>query len=40
VAEHLLAPHPLLDFEGDVYQRHAADIVKELSARAVPASTQ
>jgi thioredoxin reductase len=39
VSEHLLAPHPLLDFEGESYQRHAADIVKEMSSRAVSTST-
>jgi len=37
VTEHLLAPHPLLDFEGELYQRHAADIVREMSSRAVSA---
>jgi thioredoxin reductase len=35
VTEHLLQPHPLLDFEGEVYQRHAADIIKEMTARAL-----
>ena len=40
VTEHLLQPHPLLDFEGEVYQRHAADILKEMSVRATSGSAQ
>ena len=38
VSENLLQPHPLLDFEGELYQRHAADILKEISGRAVSGS--
>ena len=38
VREHLLAPHPLLDFEGDEYQREAASILKVLSQPALSGS--
>ena len=40
VSENLLQPHPLLDFEGEVYQRHAADLLKEMSTRALSGSAQ
>ena len=40
VSENLLNPHPLLDFEGEHYQRHAADIVKGIAARALSSSPQ
>ena len=38
VSEHLLAPHPLLDFEGDAYQREAASVLKGMSERAMSGS--
>jgi thioredoxin reductase len=38
VTEHLLAPHPLLDFEGEAYQREVASLVKAMSARALSGS--
>jgi hypothetical protein len=34
VSEHLLPPHPLLDFEGDDYQREAAGLMKGMLERA------
>ncbi len=38
VSEHLLAPHPLLDFEGDAYQREVASVLKGMSERAMSGS--
>jgi thioredoxin reductase len=40
VREHLLPPHPLLDFEGPQYQSQAASLVKGLLARAPARSAQ
>jgi thioredoxin reductase len=40
VSEHLLPPHPLLDFEGAEYQREAASLMKGLLEHAPASSAQ
>jgi hypothetical protein len=40
VSEHLLPPHPLLDFEGADYQHEAAGLMKKLLESSPARSTQ
>jgi len=40
VSEHLLPPHPLLDFEGADYQREAASLMKGMLEHAPARSVQ
>lgn len=39
VKEHVLPPHPLLDFEGEEYRKQMASVLRELGAGQVPVST-